>query len=156
MTTWVDGHILLLGRMLALTAIVLVVMEGPSANAQEPATAQRPSSAQQPAPADQPLPTPAMTGLLQTAPPHSFDAGPFGKLQVTGIISGMGLWEGNHIPGDDSTQGDLSNGQVFVQKTDGWWQFYLQAGAYNLPALATPYLSPAHAMSGFYGPLPAG
>jgi Putative beta-barrel porin-2, OmpL-like. bbp2 len=104
----------------------------------------------------QSLPTPAMTGPLATASPHTFDAGPFGKLDVNGIVSGIGLVQGNHIPGDDTVQGDLSNGQVFVQKTDGWWQFYLQAGAYNLPALATPYLSTANAMSAFYGPLPVG
>lgn len=104
----------------------------------------------------QSLPTPAMTGPLQTASPHSFDAGPFGKLDITGIVSGMGLWQGNHVTGDDATQGDLSNGQVFIQKTSGWWQFYLQAGAYNLPALGVPFLSTADTVSDFYGPLPVG
>jgi hypothetical protein len=104
----------------------------------------------------QSLPTPAMTGPLATASPHTFDAGPFGKLDVTGIVSGIGRAQGNHVPGDDTAQGDLSNGQVFVQKTTGWWQFYLQAGAYNLPALATPFVSTADAMKNFYGPLPVG
>lgn len=104
----------------------------------------------------QSLPTPAITGPLQTASPRTFDAGPFGKLDVTGIVSGIGLRQGNHVPGDDSTQGDLSNGQVFIQKTSGWWQFYLQAGAYNIPALATPFLSTGDTISDFYGPLPVG
>jgi Putative beta-barrel porin-2, OmpL-like. bbp2 len=104
----------------------------------------------------QSLPTPAMTGPLATASPHTFDAGPFRKLDVTGIVSGIGMAQGNHVPGDDTTQGDLSNGQVFIQKTDGWWQFYLQAGAYNLPALATPFVSMADAVKNFYGPLPVG
>lgn len=104
----------------------------------------------------QSLPAPAMTGPLQTASPHSFDAGLFGKLDVTGIVSGMGLFQGNHVPGDDTTQGDLSNGQVFIQKTSGWWQFYLQAGAYNLPALGVPFVSTADTLSDFYGPLPVG
>ena len=54
-----------------------------------------------------------------------------GKLAVTGILSGIGWTEGNHIPGDDATHWDVSNAQVFVQKTTGWWQFYLQGGAYN-------------------------
>ena len=97
-----------------------------------------------------------MSGPLQTAAPHIFDAGPLGKLDVTGIVSGMALWQGNHLQGDDAAQGDLSNGQVFIQKTSGWWQFYLQAGAYNMPALAAPYLSTAHTLSDFYGPLPVG
>ena len=104
----------------------------------------------------QSLPTPAMTGPLQTASPHLFDAGLFGKLDVTGIVSGMAILQGNHVPGDDTTQGDLSNGQVFIQKTSGWWQFYLQAGAYNLPALAVPYLPTSDTLSDFYGPLPVG
>ena len=81
-----------------------------------------------------PLPTPAITGPLQAAPPNTFDAGPFGKISVNGIVSGMGLWQGNHVAGDEPTQAALSNGQIFIQKTTGWWQFYVQAGAYNIPA----------------------
>jgi hypothetical protein len=113
------------------------------------------ASAQTPAPPS-PLPMPSMTAPLQTAAPVTFDAGPFGKLDVTGILSGMGMTQGNWTPGDRSTHGDLSNGQVFIQKTDGWWQFYLQAGAYNLPALGTPFLSTVHTLHDFYGPLPVG
>lgn len=104
----------------------------------------------------QPLSAPATTGPLQMALPTTFNAGPLGKLDVTGTVSGMGLWQGNHIPGDEPSQAALTNGQVFIQKTTGWWQFYLQAGAYNLPALATPFLSTSDTMSDFYGPLPVG
>ena len=50
------------------------------------------------------------------------------------------MWQGNHVPGDSNTQAALSNGQVFLQKTDGWFQFYVQAGAYNIPALGIPFL----------------
>jgi hypothetical protein len=110
----------------------------------------------QQAPAPQPLPTPAMTGPLQTASPHTFDAGPLGKLSVTGIVSGAGLWQGNTVAGDSSAHGDLSNGQVFIQKTEGWWQFYLQAGAYNLPSLATPFLSTGDTVNDLFGPVPVG
>src|SRR3954447_22272612 len=86
------------------------------------------------------LPTPSFTGPLQNLPPASFDAGPLGTLSVNGVLSGMGLWQSNHVPGDEPTQAALSNGQVFVQKTDGWFQFYLQAGAYNIPDLGVPFL----------------
>jgi Putative beta-barrel porin-2, OmpL-like. bbp2 len=103
-----------------------------------------------------PLSTPAITGPLQGLPPATFDAGPFGKLAVNGIISGSGMWQGNHVPGDNSTQAALSNGQVFIQKTDGWFQFYLQAGAYTLPALATPFLDTGKTITDFYGPVPVG
>ncbi len=114
--------------------------------------AQQPQSSQVP----QPLPTPAMTGPLQTVPPVTFDAGPFGKLDVTGIVSGIGAWQGNPVPGDESTRAALSNGQVFIQKTEGWWQFYLQAGVYDIPALGTPFLSNVNTLRDFYGPVPVG
>src|ERR1035438_1430386 len=94
-----------------------------------------------PPPAPAALPTTSITGPLQELPPAIFDAGPFGKVAVNGFLSGMGLWQSNHIPGDDSTQAALSNGQVVLQRTDGWFQFYLQAGAYNIPALGVPFLA---------------
>ena len=104
--------------------------------------------------APSPLSTPAITGPLQAAPPITVDAGPLGKLDLDGIVSGIGLWQGNHIAGDDATQAALSNGQVFFQKTTGWWQFYVQAGAYNIPALGTAFLPTDKAMTDLYGPVP--
>lgn len=98
-----------------------------------------------------------MTGPLETAAPaHTFDGGPFGRIAITGVVSGMGLSQGNWIAGDKSTQWDLSNAQVFIQKTTGWWQFYVQAGAYNLPDLGVPFLSTTKTISDFYGPVPQG
>jgi hypothetical protein len=101
-----------------------------------------------------PLPTPSITGPLSGLPPAVFDAGPFGKIAVNGFLSGMGLAQTNHVPGDDSKQGALSNGQVFIQKTDGWFQFYLQAGAYDILALGTPFLATDKTISDLYGPIP--
>lgn len=124
-------------RMLGVMVIGWLVLATPPASAQS-------------------LPTPAMTGPLQTASPHTFEAGPFGQLDITGIVSGMGMVQGNHVPGDDTAQVDLSNGQVFIQKTTGWWQFYLQAGAYNIPSLATPFISTGDTMRDLFGPLPVG
>ena len=102
------------------------------------------------------LPTPAITGPLSNLPPAVFDAGFFGKISVNGVFSGMGLVQNNHIPGDDTKQADLSNGQVFIQKSDGWFQFYLQAGAYNIPDLGVPFVSTKDTISGLWGPLPIG
>src|SRR5260370_6287712 len=99
-----------------------------------------------------PLPMPSMSGPLATANPHE---GP-GKVEVTGILSGMGWTEGNHITGDSPTHWDVSNAQVFVQKTTGWWQFYLQGGVYNLPAIGTPFLSTGDTVKNIYGPFPQG
>lgn len=99
---------------------------------------------------------PAMAGPLATAIPHEIAAGPFGKLEVTGILSGMGWSESNAVAGDTDSHWDVSNAQVFVQKTTGWWQFYLQGGAYNLPALGTAFLSTGDTIRHIYGPFPQG
>jgi hypothetical protein len=107
-------------------------------------------------PGPMPLASPAFTGPLSNSPPALFDAGSFGKIAVNGLLSGIGLVQNNHVPGDSSAQRDLANGQIFIQKTDGWFQFYLQAGAYNIPSLAVPYLATDKTMTDLYGPLPVG
>ena len=104
-------------------------------------------------PDPQPLPMPSMSGPLQTAVPHEVESG---KLAVTGILSGIAWTEGNHITGDPATHYDISNAQLFVQKTSGWWQFYLQGGAYNLPAIGVPFLSTSDTIKNIYGPFPQG
>ncbi len=95
-----------------------------------------------------------MTGPLQTAAPISFDAGPLGKLELTGVVSGLGVWQGNAVPGDASTRAALTNGQVFIQKTEGFWQFYLQAGVYDIPVLGTSLISTVNTTRDFFGPVP--
>ena len=111
-----------------------------------------PASTPAPASAPSPLPMPSMSGPLQSAPPHTFENG----LAVNGILSGIAWSEGNHVAGDNSTHYDLSNAQIFVQKTTGWWQFYLQGGAYNLPAIGVPFLSTSDTVKNIYGPFPQG
>ena len=101
-----------------------------------------------------PLPSPSITGPLSSIPPAEFGAGQFGKLAVNGFLSGIGLWQGNHVPGDNSTRAALSNWQVVIQKPDGWLQFYFQAGAYNIPAVGTSFLSTGKTISDLYGPVP--
>jgi hypothetical protein len=104
----------------------------------------------------QSLPTPPTTGPLQTAPPFIFNAGPFGTLDITGIVNVLALAQGHHLPGDKAIHVDLSNGQVFIQKTQSWFQIYVQAGVYNLPALGTAYYATVDAVRDWYGPLPVG
>jgi Putative beta-barrel porin-2, OmpL-like. bbp2 len=144
-----------------VAVLVLAFAALPSFGQSAPADPQSTPSSTTPAaapsdtkPADPaPLPMPSMSGPLQTAPPREMEGG---KLAVTGILSGIGWTEGNHVPGDDATHWDISNAQVFVQKTSGWWQFYLQGGAYNLPAIGVPFLSTADTMKNIYGPFPQG
>lgn len=103
-----------------------------------------------------PLPMPSMAGPLATAIPHEIAAGPFGKVEVTGILSGMGSIESNAVAGDPDSHWDVSNAQIFIQKTSGVFQFYLQGGAYNLPALGTPFLSTGDTVRHVYGAFPQG
>jgi Putative beta-barrel porin-2, OmpL-like. bbp2 len=124
-----------------------------AAPAAQPATPAAPAAA--PA-APTALSTPAITGPVANLPPAVFDAGPFGKLSVNGIVTGFGMWQGNHVPGDNTVQAALSNGQIFLQKTDGWFQFYVQAGAYTVPALGTPFLNDDKTLTDLFGPVPIG
>ena len=142
-----------LNRFLPVLVVMLVAF---SAFGQDAPSTAPSASTSTPAPAPQPpapLPTPSMSGPLQTAPPHEVEGLP---VQVNGVLSGMGWTEGNHITGDDATHWDLSNAQIFVQKTTGWWQFYLQGGAYNIPAIGAPFLSTADTVKNVYGPFPQG
>ena len=101
------------------------------------------------------LSTPSMSGPLSANPnPISLDAGPLGKIYIGGALSGLGFWQDNHVPGDQEWRADLSNGQVFVQKTDGWLQFYVQAGAYSLPSLGTSYLNVSDTVRDTFGAVP--
>ncbi len=101
-----------------------------------------------------PLGTPSNTGPLQAGPPITIDAGPLGKLGLNGVLSGFGLVQGNHLSGDSSGQAALSNGQVFLQKTDGWWQFYVQAGAYNILSVGLPFMPTGKQVDNLYSPVP--
>jgi hypothetical protein len=92
------------------------------------------------APAPAALSTPAMTGPLSNNPtPYGFDVGG-SKIYVSGQLTGLGLWQNNAVPGDKSSQADISNAQIEIQKTDGVFQFYVQAGAYSLPSLGAAYI----------------
>jgi len=140
--------------VLALVALPSLAQDAAPSPQAAPSSAPAATPAADAKPADpQPLPMPSMSGPLQTAVPREMEGG---KLAVTGILSGIGWTEGNHISGDDSTHWDVSNAQVFIQKTTGWWQFYLQGGAYNLPAIGLPFLSTADTVKKIYGPFPQG
>ena len=102
-----------------------------------------------------PMTMPSMTGPLTANPaPMSVDTGVFGTWYVTGAVTGLGLLQSHHIPGDRTRQTDLSNGQVFIQKTSGQLQFFVQAGGYSIPSLGTAYLSANKTTSGFFGMVP--
>jgi hypothetical protein len=70
-----------------------------------------------------------LPGPLQAPPAHTFEAGPFGKLNYNFLVSGMGLWQGNPVLSANSASGALNLGKFFLEKTTNWWQFNVQAGA---------------------------
>jgi hypothetical protein len=106
------------------------------------------------------LSTPGMSASLAADPnPISFDAGPLGKIYVGGVVSGFVSWQDNtfNVPGfydDRDTRWDLSNGQIFVQKTDGLIQFYAQAGEYDVLSLGSPLYSSNSYTTDTYSALP--
>jgi Putative beta-barrel porin-2, OmpL-like. bbp2 len=124
--------------------------QGPSTQASAQQSSDAAASASEP----NPLPTPTFVGPLRAGPPITFDAGPLGKFNLNGVVSGTGLVQGNHVGGDDEKQAALGDGQVFIQKADGWWQVYVQAGPYNILSLGTPFLATDKAISDLYGPVP--
>lgn len=87
------------------------------------------------------LGSPSMTPPLSAnANPLSVDAGGvLGKIYVTGAVSGIGMVQSDHVPGDHDALVDLSNAQLFIQTTSGPVQFFVQVGAYSLPDLGAPY-----------------
>ncbi len=102
-----------------------------------------------------PVPVPSMSGPLSGNPnPTKFDAGPLGKIYVTGAATGIAQWQDHVFPGDDKTLADITNGQVFVQKTDGPLQFFVEAGIYSLPDLGLPYVKATDTTKNLYGALP--
>ncbi len=111
------------------------------------------------APAPAPLATPAMTGPLTANPgPSSFDSG-YGTIYYGGVISGLGYYQSNAthgFPGNGSSGVDLSNGQAFIEKTDGLFQFYLQAGEYSLPSVGAGYVRSSQLTSHTFGVVPVG
>jgi hypothetical protein len=65
--------------------------------------------------------------------------GPLGKIYVSGQVSAFAASQTAATASDRQRKVDISNLQIEVQKTDGVFQFYVQAGEYNFPSLGTPF-----------------
>ena len=107
-----------------------------------------------------PVVTPAIAGPLSyPLNPLTLNLGPLGeKVYIDGALTGLGFWQdhASHIGSDSDSRFDLSNAQVFVQKTDGFFQYFIQAGMYSLPALGTPYVNSHQTTQLTYGWVPQG
>jgi hypothetical protein len=101
-----------------------------------------------------PLPAPSMSASLSAnANPFSVDLDWAGKWSVGGAVSGLAFYQDNPDFGEHSRL-DLDNGQAWIEKTDGWWQFYVQAGAYSLPVLGQGYIKSSLAPALLFGDVP--
>jgi hypothetical protein len=120
-----------------------------------PAPAAAPAAAAAPAP---PSLLPSMTApLAQNPMPMSVDLGPLGnKVYITGAVSGLAFGESNHVPvnGKQSGTADLSNAQIFINKVDGEFQYFIDVGAYSLPTLGVPYTKATTVTSNTYDVMP--
>jgi hypothetical protein len=122
-----------------------------------------------PAAPTSPLTAPSFAGPLAQNPEpfHADLAGP-GTVYVTGVLSGLALFQSDPYGAVFNPQGkllgsdlngtvDLSNAFAIIQKIDGPIQFYAQVGAYALPSLGVNYNQTqraGNANSYFFGPLP--
>lgn len=106
--------------------------------------------------------TPSMTFPLVANPnPLSLDAGPLGKVYITGALTGLGFTQNNAGPPicsscDKSSVLDISNGQIFIQKANGLVQFFLQGGGYSFPTIGQPYVRSGDATNDTFGVFPVG
>jgi hypothetical protein len=96
-----------------------------------------------------------MEGPLVANPkPESFDVPGFGKIYVSGALTGIGLAGNSPLPGIQEKLADVSNAQVFVQKIDGECQFFVDGGIYAFPELGAAYVKAPTETNEMYGPLP--
>ncbi len=107
-----------------------------------------------------PISTPAIAGPLSyPLMPFSLNLGPLGeKIYVDGAISGLAFTQSpaTGSGSDSKSRADLDNGQIFIQKTDGVFQFFVQAGIYSLPTLGAPYFNSHQTEALTYGFVPQG
>ena len=101
--------------------------------------------------------TAAQAGAIApNAMPISFDAG-FGNIAVGGQITGLAYYQTNSthaFPGDHETYLDLDNAMVSLAKTDGFFQFFVQAGEYSFPTVGYPYEKASTTTSDTFGVVP--
>jgi hypothetical protein len=88
--------------------------------------------------------------------PESFDVPDFGKIYVSGALTAIALADTPTFFGEKNAYGDISNAQIFVQKVDGAFQFFLDGGAYSFPTVGVPYSEAGTTMNNTFGALPVG
>jgi len=149
--------------LLASTAGALAALSASAAFADDTTPAATPAAAPAAPAAPSPAPYPAMSASLAgNAPPMTFDLGILGsKVTIGGVLSGYAQAQNNPVfngstgKKDQTATIDLSNAQLFINKSDGVVQYFVQVGAYSLPNLSDLPYNPASKTPGLsYGNLP--
>ena len=103
--------------------------------------------------------------LSNNPTPLSIDAGPIGKVYVSGALSGIALTQ-NHRGAQgagatdvygrttETSDADISNAQVILQKVDGLVQFYIQGGNYSTPTVGVNYIKSVKNTDKTFGNIP--
>lgn len=124
-------------------------------------TAATTAASAQDAPA--PVNNPPMAGPITGNPnPFSVDLpewfGPAGgSLKIGGVLSGMAFYQDNPggvFPGDKQSLLDVVDGQIFLNKNEGWFQWFIQAGNYTVHSLGVPYIKTSAYTPGTFGIVP--
>ena len=98
--------------------------------------------------------------LANNPNPLSVDAGPLGKVYISGALSGIGLTQSNSTNNNQFSQHeksnyvDITNAQIILQKADGLVQFYVQGGSYSAPTLGVPYVRSSTITDKSFGNIP--
>jgi hypothetical protein len=105
---------------------------------------------------------PAFGGIIKQNPnPACLTIGGLGDIYFGGALTGYAYTQDNQfpfspapLPSDRSGRVDISNLQAWVQKADGPFQFYVQAGAYAIPSLGFVNYRSFDQTDLLFGPLP--
>jgi putative OmpL-like beta-barrel porin-2 len=162
----VAGFAALAVGQLGLTVSPASAQAPPPPDPPPPAAA---TAAPPPAAPTSPLTAPSLTGpLTLSTTPYNFDAAGLGTLYVSGVASGLFLGQtdptlvflpNGTVKSDHAFAADASNVQGIIQKIDGVFQFYVQAGLYSLPSLGLNYNVTQKAISAdtyYFGLMPVG
>ncbi|MCE4225643.1 porin [Methylobacterium sp. C25] len=111
--------------------------------------------------------TPAYGPTIKANPNPSCFASPIGDIYVGGAVTGVAYnFSPPFNPGsatfplpfntgrDEQNRVDFTNLMATIQKPDGPFQFYVQAGLYSFPLLGFPLYSSFDQNSLFFGPVP--
>ena len=121
-----------------------------------------PAAAAAPEPCKATITFPAFNGPIKQNPnPACLTLGGFGDVYFGGALTGYAYTQTNPfpfsappLPNDRESRVDFSNLQLFVQKSEGPVQFYVQVGGYAIPQLGVPNFSSIDQTRILFTPLP--